>query len=356
MIISRLITTPLFLLLTYLGWGQHAPTVGDSLYIYTYTSQKPIEDLANFQFYELDFPCHDKIWIKASDIPRVDYLYEDQYGLGAIYSVVDSMLVQKGFKITDPYFGESVKLIQLIGGIPTLNLAKANDFNNTGEQSFYLEYNVEDLPEELMLWAGFQEYTKLRIKSRIDYTTSYIGSALIPISEDLKCDKLKTSYSIKVEEVQMKSEDWKIVSVSTIPNHEQYFQSNYTEYVTYHAAADPYGILRVWYYPEIKLEYRLQQEATPVPVCNKADSQVYVYPNPTLGDLNVRMIDVEEGAYTFSLYNIIGHEVWTTELNLESKEHFRLRLPNLEKGVYLYSIKDDKDRYVQSKRLTVLEH
>lgn len=353
---TRTFCALLIVLLPLIGWSQNLPTVGDSLFLYTFVSQKPIEDLSNFQFYDLDFPCHDKVQIKASDIPRVDYLYEDQYGLGTIYSVVDSMLVQKGFKITDPYFGESVKLIQLIGGIPTLNLQSVTDFNRTGEQSFYLEYNIEDLPEELMLWAGFQEYTKLRIKSKIDYTTSYMGAALIPVEEQLKCEKLKVSYSITVDEIQMKSEDWQIVEQKTIPNYEQYFQSNYYEYVTYHREEDPYGILRVWHYPEIKLEYRLQQEATPVPVCNRADSQVYVYPNPTLGDLNVRMIDAEQGAYTFSLYNIIGHEVWTTELNLDSKEHFRLRLPNLEKGVYLYSIQDDKNRYVQSKRLTVLEH
>jgi len=114
--------------------------------------------------------------------------------------------------------------------------------------------------------------------------------------------------------------------------------------------------MKVYSHPEIKMEYHLRLPVHDLPTCTDDDNQVYVYPNPTLGDLNIRMVDIPRGNYNFALYNIIGYKVWTTELELGDQDLFRLRLPDLDKGVYLYSIKNKDDRYIQSKRLTVLKY
>lgn len=333
-----------------------SPVIGDSLYVYSYSSDTPISNTNAYSFFDLDFHCVDKLSVKKSEVPRIDYEIKNQHGIGEVFSEIDGKIVLKGFNMKDPYFGESVKFVQLIGGIPVINKSNIKDHKYEGSQSFYLEYNVNNLPEGIKLWAELNAYTKLRLKVGIEYQTNYIGSETVSVGEELTCYKIRTNYTVAVSLIEVKKEDWLEVQQDEIPQYQQYFQSTRYDYTSYYQKGDNYCLVKVYNHPEIKIEYHLRLPVHDLPTCSDDDNQVYVYPNPTLGDLNIRMVDLPGGKYDFALYNIIGYRVWTTELKLGEQDLFRLRLPDLDKGVYLYSIKNSEDRYIQSKRLTVLKY
>jgi len=331
------------------------PQIGDTLFSYS-SNLDQLTEATELDFYDLDFHCMDRRVVQQPDAPRIDYGIKNQNGLGEVYAVKDGVLYIKGFHMTDPYFGNSVKFMQLIGGIPLLDLEQMKDYRHKGTQSIYLEYSIDELPEQMKLWAALLEYKKMRLKVAIDYQTAYKGTVPLALFDKENYHQLYTSYTFTVAEVMMKKDDWTVVPVNEIMGKDQYLQDIKVAYDSYYNGVTLYPSIRSYSHPTIKQEYNLPKQFYNLPICSAAAAQVYVYPNPTLGDLNVRILDLEPGTYDFAVYNIVGYKVWETELQYGEQELFRLRLPRLEKGIYLYSIKNKAGRYIQSRRLTVLEY
>jgi len=54
--------------------------------------------------------------------------------------------------------------------------------------------------------------------------------------------------------------------------------------------------------------------------CRHQQNDIYVYPNPTFGRLNVKFSGAEEKRYVFEVFNIVGKPVWSTNLFLDSSD------------------------------------
>ena len=100
----------------------------------------------------------------------------------------------------------------------------------------------------------------------------------------------------------------------------------------------------------------MQRKVKFLPECTTENQYVYVYPNPTYNNLNVKMIGQEVGEYELSISNIVGKKLWTSNFTNGEEDIFSWTLPYLPKGIYLYTIKDKYGKYVQARRLTILEH
>lgn len=100
----------------------------------------------------------------------------------------------------------------------------------------------------------------------------------------------------------------------------------------------------------------LDQAIKNKPDCGELGTpNAYVYPNPSFGDIKLKIQDFEEGDYTFEIYNVIGKTLYSESITVNSDSIVKqFRLKGLSKGTYLYSILDESGSRVQSKRLTIV--
>jgi len=89
--------------------------------------------------------------------------------------------------------------------------------------------------------------------------------------------------------------------------------------------------------------------------CNDDQEEFQLYPNPTYGDIQVMLNQEVQGDYQIEIYSIIGKILHSERLNHQGQiSKFAVRLPNLPKGTYLYSIIDPDDNRIFTRRLMVL--
>jgi len=87
--------------------------------------------------------------------------------------------------------------------------------------------------------------------------------------------------------------------------------------------------------------------------CNE-EQGIYVFPNPSYGDFNIKMNNFPAGEYQIKIYNIIGKIIKTTPLQKEGENIIHVNLRGLPKGTYIYSIEDEFGHRLETKRLSIL--
>ena len=87
----------------------------------------------------------------------------------------------------------------------------------------------------------------------------------------------------------------------------------------------------------------------------EGERHMYLYPNPSYGEINLKFENFEQGDYVFEVYNIIGKPLYSKSIEVEDNSMtIELSLPNLTKGSYLYSILNKQGRRLHSRRLTIV--
>lgn len=330
--------------------------IGQTLHLYATNIKGPLErDLRNISFYGIDFPCAEQWEISASDLPKTNYKItngaKEKY-----YGLKEGMLLWKGFKGADPFFGIEETFMQFIGGMPLYNFEDYSDFDEKGQAIFYIYYNLEDLPSELQTWALIMEYEKIKLKVKLEYNTEYIQTFETNEAGD-EAHELKTAYSFVVDEIKgQKTKQWTLIQKDAHPLFEVYLLDKVTSYTGLYNADNPLSLVKYYQEPNFAIEYSFNYLEKDVPTCIPSGEQIYLYPNPNFGKVNIRMINLPPGQYEFGIYNVIGHKMWGKHLDQDKKGSLiSFVLPSLEKGVYLYSIKNERGAYLQSRRLMIVE-
>lgn len=87
---------------------------------------------------------------------------------------------------------------------------------------------------------------------------------------------------------------------------------------------------------------------------NTADSEFYLYPNPTFGVIRMDFANMSSGTYTLEIYNIIGKKLWANKYAIQGYTTIREDLRFLNRGTYLYSIADQRGHKLLTRRLAVI--
>jgi len=104
-----------------------------------------------------------------------------------------------------------------------------------------------------------------------------------------------------------------------------------------------------------KIEYSAELFKEHLPICNAKEQNVYLFPNPTLGEVRLHFENYPEGDYVLDVYNIIGKRLSSIDVSLDPGENEAfLILPNLKKGTYIYSIKNNRGERLVSRRLSII--
>ncbi len=85
------------------------------------------------------------------------------------------------------------------------------------------------------------------------------------------------------------------------------------------------------------------------------DPDIYAYPNPAIGYVNIEMNNLKPGNYRVALFNFLAQEVYQIPVEVSSDETIRIDITEFEKGPYLYALIDQYGRRIITKRLTILK-
>ena len=115
-------------------------------------------------------------------------------------------------------------------------------------------------------------------------------------------------------------------------------------------------VARINLLPFHSFEFNTLEEIYNSFVCSGNSQTVYLFPNPTFGDVKLKFLNSRLGNYSFELINVIGKTLWSHDFHLNrSNQEVLLPIPELSKGIYLYQIKDQEGKRLSSKRLTVVD-
>ena len=104
--------------------------------------------------------------------------------------------------------------------------------------------------------------------------------------------------------------------------------------------------------------YRIDVKPKSVLPCKGVNERnVYLFPNPTFGDVFLKFDGYGPGEYSFVVYNIIGKQISKVSFELPlGEEQTKITMPKLTKGTYLYSINNDKNKSLVTRRLSIIRH
>jgi Secretion system C-terminal sorting domain len=77
-------------------------------------------------------------------------------------------------------------------------------------------------------------------------------------------------------------------------------------------------------------------------------------PNPTTGNVSVRLFNYPFDNYSLELYNVVGKKIFTKAFTRKSGRNLKTDISSLKKGTYLYSVLDAKGRKLITKRISLI--
>jgi hypothetical protein len=87
---------------------------------------------------------------------------------------------------------------------------------------------------------------------------------------------------------------------------------------------------------------------------DETSREIISYPNPTYGEVFFDLINYPKARYRIEVYNVIGRKIYTKTFGDTSNSDMMVDLTELKKGVYLYSIFDENDKRLTSKRISIV--
>lgn len=82
---------------------------------------------------------------------------------------------------------------------------------------------------------------------------------------------------------------------------------------------------------------------------------VFVYPNPSFGEVRFDFLNLPAGNYTLEIYNILGVKQRSVGPTfIDGNRTIAMDLSDLKKGTYVYRLVDDNNNAIRSKRLVII--
>ncbi|MFN7115845.1 MAG: T9SS type A sorting domain-containing protein [Saprospiraceae bacterium] len=104
------------------------------------------------------------------------------------------------------------------------------------------------------------------------------------------------------------------------------------------------------------VQYKSNRLRTDVTEVEAASPQVLAFPNPAAGKVQFRLNAVKAGQYRLKLYNVLGIEVFSENLQMPGGQfEMTLDLTKWEAGTYFYNLMDSQGIISATKQLVILK-
>ncbi|HLF62988.1 MAG TPA: T9SS type A sorting domain-containing protein [Saprospiraceae bacterium] len=82
---------------------------------------------------------------------------------------------------------------------------------------------------------------------------------------------------------------------------------------------------------------------------------IFIYPNPSFGNVRFDFLNLPSGYYDLEIYNILGTKIRTERLYMNGGlKTVPIDLSRLKKGTYIYRLVDSQKNTIRSKRLVII--
>lgn len=333
----------------------HAFSVGDTLYKYSTNLYKDYKKFSDIQLSTLHFPCTEEISVINSSRPNTTLELHSLLRKEYVHLKGTTMSIT-GYENVDPFFGLPMVGVNLENPVPISRSTHKDDFYNKVESDVFFIYKTTDLNGEIRIWADKNNVTEFRVSAKLKWVTSYKHKDTFDnLDEVIQGFVIENTKTFSLSSLEIKKEKWKPIEVTSDRVLSECFSTktfNYYSFFDYRSLAE---LARLNLKPVLSFEYNTHRKFGKSDVCNLNNRQVYLYPNPTFGDVKLKFINSKSGSYTFSLINVIGKEIWSHDFKIKSSnQEVLVPMPFLNKGIYLYSIENQNGERIEARRLTVV--
>jgi hypothetical protein len=293
--------------------------------------------------------------------PSADLLIGEEGLLEAYYRVDDGRLRELGFFGSDPFgFGLSA-----VGKYSTPYIIKDTPmmYGDRTEQQTSLLFPIagDQLPDTLLdLLPLTPDSIRLRVELESEFDVDAWGLAVVGNQDFDVLRQKRTEYrTLRIDALVPGFPTWTDITL-IIENLLPGLVSNDTTY-SYHfydnENIQPIVVLTVDEDDEIlRADFIPTEMMTPVQeFVDNGRSKLFVYPNPTLGPIRFDFLHFPRGKYTIRIMSILGVTVWEKNVMIDGDKTVAADIRTLRRGTYLYSLSDENNKRLFTKRLVVMK-
>jgi len=328
------------------------------LYRYKSTLADTLYAFSNVNIQAQYFPCVDAFTIEETEIAGATFEMKTVNGAKEYYSLRDDTLSLVAFVGEDPFMGVPAKTIEHYNHIPIIIEGDKSSFRDEGSSDFIIDYKKKEWPKEIVQWASENDISIIRINGQIQWDHNYVDKDIFrDLYLDIQYgDAIEYIRSYTITKLQVKKEKWETVNLDEVPMLKNYFYDKRTEHRSFYKDGSIMELARLCIYPDPQFYFQTSEDIGRYTDCRHQFNSIYVFPNPTFDDIKIRFENATDDKYLLSLHNVVGRKLWSKNLSLDkSTQELDVDLPPLDKGIYMYTVRNDNGKIITSRRLVIME-
>jgi len=332
--------------------------VGAELYRYRSTLSDTLYAFSSVNTSAQYFPCVDAFTIEESATAGATFEMKTVNGAKEYYALHDDTLSLVAYVGEDPFMGIPAKTIQYYNHIPIVIGGDKSNFRDEGYTDFIIDYKKREWPAEIVEWTSQNNISIVRINGRIEWDNNFVDEDVFrDLYLDLQYgDAIEYILSYTVTKLQVKKEKWETVNLDEVPMLKKYFHDKRTEHRSFYRDGSIMELARLGISPNPEFYFQTSEDIGRYVDCRHQFNTIYVFPNPTFDDIKIRFENATDDKYVLSLHNVVGRKLWSKNLSLvKSTQELDVDLPRLDKGIYMYTVRNIEGKIITSRRLVIME-
>ena len=103
------------------------------------------------------------------------------------------------------------------------------------------------------------------------------------------------------------------------------------------------------------IEFKILPLGIPSYPGSSGREDVFVYPNPSYGQVRFDFVNLPTDTYSLEIYNILGLKLRSEEVEISGSRTVQFDFSDLDKGTYIYRLVSSSFRTIRTKRLVIVE-
>lgn len=337
------------------------PNEGDTTYYYEVGNPEKLkfemfEKPQGYYFNQSLTACHIPSFASANN--NGSYIWKR--GIQEYYLSKTGSRMTLDFAVVKDVFKNTWARMEIDGRPDVFNDASSMstyvNMDNTGSYSYQIEY-LDDTLKEILKETGA---TALWVSFALNSKYERLGTtkAILPL-EDINCLTIQNTESYIPTGFQiMVNDQWEKLSGELQMNvlnqfvpvtiRKIHFIDNAVKREVGQLIIDPADKNKF-----IAGHYMFREAFANLLPCNE-EGGIYLFPNPSYGEFNIKMFNYPEGDYKLKVYNIVGKEIRSEALTMQGNLLVPINLFGIRKGSYIYSIEDEHGNRLETKRLMIM--
>lgn len=298
--------------------------------------------------------------INYSSFPDANQRVEVSPSQEVYYLKLENQISLMGFAGDDP-FGIGIQSV-LPYTPPSIERKLPLGYHDENDYSTRLQITLpgSDLPQDILDQLPTQSIDSLRVTVNIerhDYVDAW-GELTIPSKGYGVLREKRTEYTDSSVEVKLGTLPWSDVTSFVIGSFPELASDTSVNYFFWGDAKEPIAIVDVNPNDENEIQgvtYKFNDTSVDIPYIKRNQVDLIAYPNPAVEEVRFVFRNLRAGKYRLAIFNILGQEISSDTFHIQGNKTVLQDLDKFRRGTYLYSLIDENEKVMTTKRLVVLK-